>query len=221
MAAVDTTLANDASLTTAAQALYNLICGHINEPTLSLPGVGSRAATKDALKDALRRVHHFGQDNREGTIEMWTIFWGYRSDGQLQWTLKIVWGKCDLATSSLRVADRPRLGKYLTHADAENPVVASPQTPHYGYEMYLNNRRVAGPGHVWFGQHLTHYRVAGLGVNEEEIGVNLKQFSVGTGRIDQAVRLFKLGRPGGADARDGEFAPQALVNYARPSFGRA
>ncbi|KAL1647119.1 hypothetical protein SLS58_002890 [Diplodia intermedia] len=195
MAPVDTTLASDASLTTAAQALYDLICGHINEPALSLPGVGSQAATKDALRDALWRVHHFGQDNREGMIEMWMIFWGYRSDGQLQWTLKIVW-------------------------DADNPIVASTQTPHYGYEIYLNNRRVAGPGHVWFGQHLTHYRVAGLGVNEEEIGVNLKQFSVGTGRIDQAVRLFKLGRPGGADAREGEFAPQALVNYARPSFGR-
>jgi hypothetical protein len=35
---------------------------------------------------------HF-QGKEDQVVEAWAQFWSYRNDGQLQWDIKVVWGK--------------------------------------------------------------------------------------------------------------------------------
>jgi hypothetical protein len=33
------------------------------------------------------------QNRNDRVVEVWALFWLYRTDGHLQWTIKVIWGK--------------------------------------------------------------------------------------------------------------------------------
>jgi hypothetical protein len=69
--------------------------------------------------------------------------------------------------------------------------------PHYGYEIYLNRDRVAGPGHVYFTQDPPRYYRDGEKMHEVEKGIYAVQvYDVPENpqfRLDCAMRLWGQG----------------------------
>lgn len=78
--------------------------------------------------------------------------------------------------------------------DADNPPVGSTQTAHYGWEIYLDGQRIAGPGHVFFAANtiLPHYRNTQR-VQVEDTTLRMSNTgTMGTGRMESKTEYFKL-----------------------------
>jgi hypothetical protein len=110
-------------------------------------------------------------------------------------------------------------------SDSTNPY------PHYGYEVYLNGNRMAGPGHVNFTNHKPRYTRDGEKMHEVRMGDYAHQVwdTSGQFRLDCALRLWACGK----DVEIGQYAkseqeydrmiwaaPQHWGKFPRPSFGR-
>lgn len=82
----------------------------------------------------------------------------------------------------------------VTKSDADVPPPGSAQTAHFGWEIYLNGHRVAGPSHVFFvaGLTLKYYRMPGYN-QAEELSLKLtKSGTIGTGRLASETNYYKL-----------------------------
>ncbi|OAL52465.1 hypothetical protein IQ07DRAFT_630126 [Pyrenochaeta sp. DS3sAY3a] len=147
------------------------------------------------------------QDRENKVVEVWSEFWLYRPDSKLQWHIKII---CD--------SDGP---------DSKN------QYAHYGYEIYLDGTRMAGPGHVNFTKVQPQYIRDASKMHEVQKGVHAVQFKGNAGyedmRMDCALRLWSCGMDveiDQASSSDHEYfeslwaAPAAWAAFERPSFGR-
>lgn len=79
--------------------------------------------------------------------------------------------------------------------DADNPIVGSPQTAHYGWEIYINGQLSAGPGHVYFNPNtiLPHYRIPGRKkVEDQSLAIGNPGLTIGAGIIEWKTKYYKL-----------------------------
>lgn len=146
------------------------------------------------------------QGRRDKAVEAWAQFWLYRPDGQKQWEIKVIWD-----------ADGP---------DSKNPHA------HYGYEIYLNGERKAGPGHVNFTKWKPSFTRDANRMHEICKGVyadQVRDYDPPHCRIDFALRLWCCGQDVEIDqssANDQEYNeslwmdPDGWKRFAAPSFGR-
>ena len=68
------------------------------------------------------------------------------------------------------------------------------QTAHYGYEIYKDGSRVAGPGHIFFAEDvvLPHYRIKRIDL-VEDLSLKLsKSGKLGDGSMTAETHYFKL-----------------------------
>ncbi|CAO2647113.1 Nn.00g080350.m01.CDS01 [Neocucurbitaria sp. VM-36] len=184
--------------------LKELISDHIYG--LSIPQTYKHTVRNQTLQwiDAWK----WYQDKENKVVEVWAQFWLYRLDGQLQWHIKVLW-------------------------DADSPDSKNSQ-PHYGYEIYLNGHRMAGPGHVNFTKVPPLYVRDGNKMHEVHKGVEASQvWDVSDNpqfRLDCALRLWSCGTDielDQASQSDQEYyqllwrPPAGWQRFARPSFGQA
>ncbi|KAI8635669.1 hypothetical protein F5Y19DRAFT_482863 [Xylariaceae sp. FL1651] len=133
-------------------------------------GLPSAGATQKELQDGIRQnldATAFDKHNQEGIVEARATFELSRGSEKL-FVLEIIW-------------------------DADKPVVGSTQKPHYGYEIYKDKSRVAGPGHVFFkdGVSLPHYRIKNAGL-QEVLSLSLsKSGTMGTGVMKSDTHYFE------------------------------
>ncbi|KAL9619200.1 MAG: hypothetical protein Q9160_006135 [Pyrenula sp. 1 TL-2023] len=196
----------------AAQKLYELIRGCISaaeEPALANVQI-AREVIEDTLKNSIKIFPTFNEKYR--IVEVWSTFWAYKEDGKLLWTLKVIWD-----------ADEPE--------DDENKPEDEKIRPHYGWEIYLDGKRVGGPGHVYFPPHTgdpAFYRKMNSRPKEEDTGRYQDQYWAGKVRIDWAARVRKLQAEEHEDQslseeeyeRQRQRPPNAWNNFDLPSFGR-
>ncbi|KAI3317254.1 hypothetical protein HD806DRAFT_527237 [Xylariaceae sp. AK1471] len=153
------------SLLQGAQLLQQQILKAVQG--LTLPSAG---APQKELQDGIRQnldAIAFDKHNQEGIVEARATFELRRGSEKL-FVLEIIW-------------------------DADTPVVGSTQKPHYGYEIYKDNSRVAGPGHVFFkdGVSLPYYRIKDAGL-QEELSLKLsKNGTMGNGVMKFETHYFK------------------------------
>lgn len=175
------------------------------------------------------------QGDQDRAVEVWAQFWLYRNDGNLQWDIKVVWGTwiCYFPLSIiLPLYQTKRRGSLLTMLDSDGPDSKNSHA-HYGYEIYLNGERQAGPGHVNFTNFtLSHIR-DGEKMHEVHKGIIAEQIwdapDRGQFRLDCALRLWSCGKDVEIDQASGsdqEYyqmlwrAPAGWERFPRPSFGQ-
>ncbi|KAI1402793.1 hypothetical protein F4819DRAFT_453382 [Hypoxylon fuscum] len=154
------------SLSQGARLLQQKILAAVQK--LDLPSAG---ATKKELQDGIRQnldAIAFDTHNQSGIVEARATFELNRETGRL-FQLEIIW-------------------------DADNPTSGSEQRAHYGYEVYKDGKRVAGPGHVFFKKNviLPHYRIKDRGLTED-LSFKLERCGkMGTGSMKFEAHYFKL-----------------------------
>ncbi|RFU25069.1 hypothetical protein B7463_g11269, partial [Scytalidium lignicola] len=157
------------SLAQGAELLQKKILEKIKD--LDLSGIST---AKPEILDGIRQnldAGVFNKHNQTGIVEVRATFKAIR-DSELLWELEIIW-------------------------DADNPVPSdksNAQTAHYGYEVYKNNIRVAGPGHIFFEKNiiLPHYRIKNIGLIEDLSLKLSKSGKMGNGTMTSETRYFKL-----------------------------
>ncbi|KAK4224212.1 hypothetical protein QBC38DRAFT_547824 [Podospora fimiseda] len=141
---------------------------------LNLPAASAR---KTEVLDRITQnldASAFNNHNQEGIVEVKATFRAIQDSKKL-WELEIIW-------------------------DADNPVTSNKpnaQTPHYGYEIYKDGRRVAGPGHIFFAKDviLPHYRIKSAGL-VERLDLKLsKRVPLGNGEMKAETHYYKLNAP--------------------------
>ncbi|KAJ8125891.1 hypothetical protein O1611_g7745 [Lasiodiplodia mahajangana] len=134
---------------------------------LNLPSAGApQKELQDGIKQNLDAIA-FDRHNQMGIVEARAAFELTRGSEKL-FLLEIIW-------------------------DADKPVVGSTQKPHYGYEIYRDSKRVAGPGHVFFkaGVSVPHYRIKDVGL-QEDLSLKLsKSGTLGNGVLKFETHYFK------------------------------
>ncbi|KAF4486428.1 hypothetical protein CGGC5_v005059 [Colletotrichum fructicola Nara gc5] len=111
----------------------------------------------------------FDKHNQSGIVEVHAHFVATKSDGAKAFELEVIW-------------------------DADNPPVGKTQTAHFGWEIYLDGKRVAGPGHVFFapGVILTNYR-NNKRDQAEELSLKLStNDDIGTGQMQSTTKYYRL-----------------------------
>ncbi|KAK2760570.1 hypothetical protein CKAH01_05256 [Colletotrichum kahawae] len=111
----------------------------------------------------------FDKHNQSGIVEVHAEFIATKSDGAKAFELEVIW-------------------------DADNPPVGKTQTAHFGWEIYLGGKRVAGPGHVFFAPEviLTNYR-NNKRKQKEDMSLKMsKSGGIGTGKMQSNTRYFRL-----------------------------
>lgn len=75
--------------------------------------------------------------------------------------------------------------------------MGSDQTAHIGWEIYLDNARVFGPGHVFFTADtiLPNYRMPHLVQKEVSEPRLTKQGTLGNGTMESVTQYYKLSPP--------------------------
>ncbi|KAL7626120.1 hypothetical protein AAE478_002890 [Parahypoxylon ruwenzoriense] len=154
------------SLSQGAQLLQGKILQAVNG--LNLPSAG---APKSELQNGIRQnldAIGFDKHNQAGIVEARATFVLTRGSEKI-FTVEIIW-------------------------DADNPISGSTQTAHYGYEVYRDGRRVAGPGHVFFEPSviLPHYRIKNLGEVEDTSFKFSKTGTMGNGVMQFEAHYFKV-----------------------------
>ncbi|KAI1826428.1 hypothetical protein F4861DRAFT_82608 [Xylaria intraflava] len=134
---------------------------------LNLPSAGApQKELQDGIKQNLDAIA-FDKHNQTGIVEVRSTFDLSRGTEKI-FLLEIIW-------------------------DADKPLEGATQRPHYGYEIYRDGKRVAGPGHVFFkdGVNLPYYRIKGVGL-QEELSLKLsKSGTMGTGVMKFEAHYFK------------------------------
>ncbi|KAF3809595.1 hypothetical protein GCG54_00012881 [Colletotrichum gloeosporioides] len=147
------------------QSQITTAVGRLNFPG----GLGSSSA--EVAKGINQKIDAkaFHKHNQSGIVEAHAYFVATKSDGKQAFELKVIW-------------------------DADNPPVGKTQTAHFGWEIYLDGKRVAGPGHVFFAPDviLPNYRnnkrdqveVASLRLS--------KSGGIGTGQMQSTTNYYRL-----------------------------
>ncbi|KAI8296082.1 hypothetical protein K4K56_008092 [Colletotrichum sp. SAR 10_98] len=153
----------------AARELQSQITAAVSR--LSFPGglgVGSAEVAKGINKSV--DASAFDKHNQSGIVEVHAHFVATKSDGAKAFELEPM------------------------GTDADNPPVGKTQTAHFGWEMYLDGKRVAGPGHVFFapGVILTNYR-NNKRDQAEELSLKLStNDDIGTGKMQSTTKYYRL-----------------------------
>ncbi|KAM0259444.1 hypothetical protein ACHAQJ_003338 [Trichoderma viride] len=113
-------------------------------------------------------------------IEVDATFIAKNKDGQEKFRLLVRW---DADTPTVEdVSSKPS-----TSAKPPKPskTTKPKQTSHYGWEMELNNARVAGPGHIFFVDSfvLPHYRLPDIGRREATELQYIRPYILGNGAV--------------------------------------
>ncbi|RYO86766.1 hypothetical protein DL766_002886 [Monosporascus sp. MC13-8B] len=156
------------SLSQGAQLLQQKILQAVQG--LNLPSAG---ATQTELQNGIRQnldAVAFDKHNQTGIVEARATFELSRDSDKL-FELEIIW-------------------------DADNPTTDSEQRAHYGYEIYKDGKRVAGPGHVFFEKQviLPYYRLKSLGQTEEHSLKLAKSGTMGNGLMKSETHYFKVNK---------------------------
>jgi len=126
----------------------------------------------------------------------------------------------------------------LSYTDSDYPDPSTSILPHYGYEIYFNKKRVAGPGHVYFTDIGPEFYRDGKPMHELQKGFNCDQKYSGRSktqkpielelRLDYAFRLWSLGADKEAEDYSSsaqeykeitERPPELWKGFERPCFG--
>ncbi|KAF4829819.1 hypothetical protein CGCSCA4_v014513 [Colletotrichum siamense] len=152
----------------AARELQSQITTAVSR--LSYPGglgVGSAEVARGINKSI--DASAFDKHNQSGIVEVHAHFVATKSDGAKAFELEVIW-------------------------DADNPPVGKTQTAHFGWEIYLDGKRVAGPGHVFFAPDviLTNYR-NNKRDQAEELSLKLSTTDdIGTGKMQSNTKYYRL-----------------------------
>ncbi|KAF4814337.1 hypothetical protein CGCSCA5_v007766 [Colletotrichum siamense] len=152
----------------AARELQSQITTAVSQ--LSYPG-GLGVGSAEVAKSMNRSIDAsaFDKHNQSGIVEVHAHFVATKSDGAKAFELEVIW-------------------------DADNPPVGKTQTAHFGWEIYLDGKRVAGPEHVFFapGVILTNYR-NNKRDQAEELSLKLStNDGIGTGKMQSTTKYYRL-----------------------------
>lgn len=177
----------------AADKLQASILKAVNK--ISFPG--GLGCSNSEIVNGIRQnldASAFDRHNQDyGIVEARATFHAIKADGSTVFDLVIIWGMFILIIDGFSLHP-PDSGKRV---DADVPPTDSDQKPHFGWEIYLNDSRVAGPNHVFFktGKTLKHYRRPGLDQTEEHSLKMSKTGTMGSGKMASETHYFKLARP--------------------------
>ena len=183
------------SLSQGAQLLEKEILQKIKEMRFPTSG-GSQVEIQDGIKQNLDAVA-FDKHNQSGIVEARATFKVTREKDSPDklFELEIIWGMSTLT-------ENPPNSSFSTNQDkidADNPLPsnqANAQTAHYGYEIYKDGKRVAGPGHVFFKKDviLPHYRISNIELVEDFSLKLTKSGKIGNGWMEFETHYFGVKR---------------------------
>lgn len=183
---------NVSSQSDAAKKLQAAILAAIGRLTFP-PGLGvGNAEIVSGIRQNLD-AKAFDRHNQDlGVVEARATFNATTDNCCPVFNLIIIWGALSVPFSTLL----PPNAIQLTLPDADVPPTESPQLPHFGWEIYMDGVRVAGPSHVFFeaGRTLKYYRRPGYEQVEEHSLKMSKCGTMGTGKMLSQTNYYKLAR---------------------------